>query len=164
MEVTYSISEDEARNIVKELKIYHPYGTVGDLPWQDGNHFDITFGKEIDGVQLLKQTKKIKTYSEQTEEQETLNEIRAEIQNANTLVFLGMAYHKQNLDLLMPEGETNIRRVYGTSMGISDSGTAILKKELRQFLDKVGKEMEHTYLKHLTCSAFFDEFHRSISK
>lgn len=163
LEYTYSIEEKTARDIVKKLRIYHPYGTVGDLPWQEKNQFDITFGKEITADQLLEQTNKIKTYSEQTAEQETLNAIRQEIRTANTLIFLGMAYHKQNLDLLMPEAETKVRKIYGTSFGISESNKEIHKTELRPFLDSTGKAVDHVYLNDLKCSNFLDEYSKSIT-
>lgn len=164
LEYAYLIKENEAREIVKKLRIYHPYGTVGDLPWQEKNQFEITFGKEINAQQLYEQTKKIKTYSEQTEEQETLNEIKNEVQNAQTLIFLGMAYHEQNLNLLMPDGKANTRRVFGTSLGISESNREIHKSELRRFLGDVGREMNHVYLQNLECSKFLDEYSKSIAQ
>ena len=75
-----------------------------------------------------------------------------------------MAYHKQNLDLLKPEGETKVRSIYGTSKGISDSDTNIVSGDLRQFLDIVGKDINDIRLKSLTCSEFFDEFRRTIAQ
>lgn len=163
LEHIYLISDKEAQRLVKKLKIYHPYGSVGGFPWSTGNQFDITFGKEINADKLLEQTKEIKTYSEQTDEKDTLNSIKEEVRNANTLVFLGMAYHRQNLDLLMPEGKTKVRKIYGTSMGISDSNKEIYKMELRSFLSDVGQRDGNIFLEHLKCSAFLDEFNGSLT-
>lgn len=164
LEHIYLIKEQEAQDLVKKLKIYHPYGTVGGLPWSKGNQFDITFGKEINAHQLLKLTAEIKTYSEQTDEKETLNAIKEEVRNAKTLVFLGMAYHKQNLDLLKPNENTNIRKIYGTSVGISESNQDIYKRELHTFLDNAWRQVPQTYLKSLKCSEFLDEFSGSLSE
>ena len=44
--------EREIAELMKGLNIYHPYGSVGDLPWQSGD--GIEFGGEVDVSGLWK--------------------------------------------------------------------------------------------------------------
>jgi hypothetical protein len=89
----YGIRPDEASGIVDDLNINHPYGVVGDLD-------EIPFGNT--GVNFAKLTDKIKTYTEQTADADLIAKLDTEIQRAACIIFLGFAYHDQNMRILMP--------------------------------------------------------------
>jgi hypothetical protein len=62
----YGAPEAEAASIVKCINIYHPYGFVGVLPWQDSAG-SVEFGADPDPRQLLQFAQKIKTFAEGTD-------------------------------------------------------------------------------------------------
>jgi hypothetical protein len=96
--VYYSISHDRAREIVQQLHINHPYGTVGELWDGMGN---LTFGETPNPKQLISLAQNIKTFTEIIEQKnDSNNGIRYLVKQADRIIFLGFAYHDQNLNLL----------------------------------------------------------------
>ena len=51
------------------------------------------------------------------------------MREADRIVFLGFAFHRQNMKLLWPDsgGALFHRRVYGTAIEISDSDAGLIK-------------------------------------
>jgi hypothetical protein len=83
-----------------KLKIFHPYGVVGNLPWQSRtNAVHFGGGRFNDLAELSEQ---IRTYNEEVEDAKKVDTIRDEILRAKRIVFLGFHFHKQNVELLSP--------------------------------------------------------------
>lgn len=49
---TYQMSTSDAAHLVKCIEIYHPYGTVGSLPWQNTDN-SVEYGDKPNSGQLL---------------------------------------------------------------------------------------------------------------
>jgi len=160
----YGISLEESAELVNSIEIHHPYGVVGNLPWQEGK--SVQFGATPSATQLIKLAEQIKTFTEGTNpESSEIIAIRKSTAAAENIVFLGFAYHKQNLILISPNslspekfGTTNY---YGTALGISDSDCKSINEELRDFkhTDIFEKNINNT----LNCSSLFKEYWRSLS-
>lgn len=160
----YRLTEGEVIELVKNINIYHPYGTVGTLPWVDQNRA-MEFGAEPRPKQLLELSQKIKTFTEGTDPGSSeILEIRKHMHIANRVVFLGFAFHKLNMSLIAPE-QVNVTsnleiRCFATTLGISDSGKAIVDKQIRKLY--LGAPIE-VQMANLTCADFFTEYWRSLS-
>jgi hypothetical protein len=165
----YNINHFRAKKIVSQLHINHPYGTVGDL-W-DNNYFT-TFGKIPDAIQLLKLVKKIKTFTESEttdNEQESNNRIQYLVERTDRIVFLGFAYHDQNMDLLfnhngalyVADGVPMSNNVicYGTGYGISEKDL----QQLYSTLKTKDTRISDIDISDKTCSKFFHDFWRRLS-
>nr|VFJ75732.1 MAG: hypothetical protein BECKFM1743C_GA0114222_108732 [Candidatus Kentron sp. FM]VFK22220.1 MAG: hypothetical protein BECKFM1743B_GA0114221_108452 [Candidatus Kentron sp. FM] len=63
LQVYYGMSSEAAAGLMKQLPIYHPYGSVGSLPWQGGDDV-MAFGDEPSPHQLLQLADGIKTFTE----------------------------------------------------------------------------------------------------
>lgn len=164
LQTFYGFLPDEAAGIISQIDIYHPYGSAGLLPWQDQNH-GIFFGEEIDGDKLIRIAEGIKTFTEGTDpESSEIVAIRQHFIEAEISLFLGFAYHQINLDLLrpltLPKVMQHPKRYYGTSLGISESNTELIVKELSG-LEKL--QPQFIRLKNLNCYELFHEFGRSLS-
>lgn len=97
----YRLSEAQAVNIINSLKIIHPYGTVGALPWQiDGRFTPMDYGGEIQTDQLIKYSQNIRTFTEGVHS-EKMGMLRYNMKHTERIVFLGFAFHKLNMNLLM---------------------------------------------------------------
>jgi len=68
LQTYYSLPTTVAAELVSGVHIYHPYGSVGLLPWmsRDGA---VAFGGRLDSTRLLQQAKLIKTFTEGTDEE-----------------------------------------------------------------------------------------------
>lgn len=160
----YGIEPDEAGKLINEIEIYHPYGVVGSLPWQGGQ--SVAFGAELNPQKLLNLTHQIKTFTESTDPQSReILAIRNNVIKADYIVFLGFAYHKINMKLLMQDipiaDSLKTSSCFGTAKGISDSDCEIIKAELRDFYESSIKEIN--IRNGLDCYHLFEEYWRSLS-
>jgi hypothetical protein len=125
----YGIDATKAKSVMDSLTIFHPYGKIADLPWQGKG--GIPFGFPANRSNLLMMVGQIKTYTEQVEDDAPLNAIKAEIADAETLVFLGFSYLDFNMNVLDPGRECAARNVFGTAHGISGSDVEQIKDQVR---------------------------------
>lgn len=160
----YGIQPEDAAKLVDEIEIYHPYGVVGSLPWQRGQ--SVAFGANPHPKQLLKLASQIKTFTEGTDtESSEIAAIRNNVAGAATIVFLGFAFHKLNMELmsaktLVPDllEET---AYFGTAFGISDSDCDIIESDLQNFN---GNNANKIFINNkLTCTNLFTEYWRNLS-
>jgi hypothetical protein len=161
----YAIDHTMAANLLSKLCIIHPYGVVAELPFKtrDG----ISFGGPADGYDApyLTLSNRIRTYSEQIEDPAELNAIREQVAAAEKIVFLGFAFHDQNLRMLQPEKEMVRKPIFGTAFGMSNSDLSVIGAQLLSFYDeksrltmpnKILLESEHK------CSDVFDFYSKSL--
>jgi hypothetical protein len=170
----YGIEPKQASAIVVKANIIHPYGSVGPL---ERMPFGGTEHSRMDYRDL---SKAIKTYTERIEEQEVLQNIKSAIRDAQCIVFLGFAYHKQNMALLKPARSRKIKQVYGTAYGMSDSDVSEVVAELGSFFpgrEDVPEEAGilgglsaipdmHFNIRienKLTCTQLFDHYAKSLA-
>ena len=161
----YGMSADNAASLVNTMKIYHPYGKVGSLPWTNGAA-QMEFGGEPSAQHLMRLAEQIKTFTEGTNpEASDILEIRRQVATADTLVFLGFAYHQQNLELLKhPDNLGNNKRsvvnCYGTTVGISGADLDAIAAEIEEFCNAAMFRNEN---RDLTCRELFNTYRRTLS-
>jgi hypothetical protein len=164
----YGLQSAEAAAAVSHIKVFHPYGSVGQLPWhQDAAASAVAYGEDVQPGELLSLTAGIRTFTESIEADEdgVITGAREWIDSANRIVFLGFAYHSQNMRLLWPTpvGERKVaaRNVYGTAYKISDSDIRAIEREISAYsgIDATGVSLGP----NLTCSDLFHEYQVSLS-
>jgi hypothetical protein len=167
----FRASAEDAARLIKNLKITHPYGTVGELPWQvdtDG----VPFGARLSEIQLLKMTEQIKTFTEQVEDEDSINAIRLQIQEADTVVFLGFAFHPMNMDLISPEEISSARRAFSTGYGIPPTEHEVIEQDVARALrnklkgrfDSMSEGIPVIIAVGLSCADFFYQYQRTLSR
>ncbi len=161
----YGLDSDQAGTLVKKIQIYHPYGTVGSLPWYRGIS-RIEFGAEPNPKQLIELASQIKTFTEGTDPNSSdITRIRNQMAESHIVIFLGFAFHRLNLDLIRPPDNSNSSQndvcYYGTAKGMSKSDCDVLLLDLMEF----GKaRRENIAIRNdLTCGELFQEYWRSLS-
>src|SRR6266850_456551 len=115
----YGIKQQEARSLVATLRMFRPYGSVGD------NFGGVPFGS-TSLPPLEKVVSSLKTYTEQVEDKATLQAMKTALAEAKTLVFLGSVFHENNMTLLMPpqNSHSEPKRIFATRKGVSDADLA----------------------------------------
>jgi hypothetical protein len=163
----YDLNPDEAGQLIDAMEIYHPYGLVGNLPWQNvPDAQKVRYGAKPGPKQLLELTSYIKTFTEGTDPNSSeILAIRTIITKADKIVFLGFAFHELNMKLMKPDSSTvNPDRAiscFGTAKGISDSDCAIISDECCK-LYKIPIKRIHISNK-FDCSSLFKEHWRNLS-
>jgi hypothetical protein len=161
----YAIGKKDAAAIVDATTIIHPYGSIGSL---DAVPFG---GDEHRNFDFLALSKGIKTYTEQIEEGETIEKIQGEVRNAKSIVFLGFAFHDQNMALLKPRRPLPNKEIYGTALHMSDADKSEVESQISKFFpaEKIGGlnlevfPTAHIHIENkLACAGLFDSYAKSI--
>ena len=101
---------------------------------------------------------------ELTQLKSDISATRMALSTAKRIVFLGFAFHRQNIELLFPgQGHHELMRscsVYATAHCISSADVDVIKEEL---INKAGKHLPMAIRNDLKCSQLFSEFWRSLS-
>lgn len=159
----YRISNKKAIELISYIKILHPYGTIGCLPWQNKNsEITVGFGENINTRELIDCAQNIKTFTEGMESNE-LNRLHLIMSKCDRLIFLGFAFHKLNMKLLGKGGFMNSYNYegvncFGTTFGMSESDKSAVETLINALYDDKVK----SNLENLTCSKFFEEYSRSL--
>lgn len=112
----YNCTLGEAWVVMRSLKIYYPYGYLGDIYNEFGGG-QIEFGQIHWNGDFSKVAKNIVTFSESLDDLDgSVDGIRESILVAKNLVFLGFAFHPQNLDILFDD------KVYMHNKGLGRIG------------------------------------------
>jgi hypothetical protein len=161
----YHIGELEAIDLLSAIEIFHPYGTVGLMPWS-GETDSIAFGATTSAVHLIKLSRKIKTFTEVVEPEDArVDRIRERMCEAQRLVFLGFAFHPMNVELLLPPGAPITanakRRVFGTGVGLSRAAVDDIRLDLGS---RLGMDASGLYLaRGVGCHKLFQDHRRGLS-
>ena len=161
----YIIEKKEVIDLVKKLTIFRPYGSI------DHN---VQFGSnklpDLDNI-----ISNLKTYTEKVEEGEELKQVRSAIKESNAIVFLGMAYHINNMTLLKCDCDMRRKTIYATRKGISDHDIPVVKHRILSLSnqDTVGeidtmmewpdRDVNNIYFSQ-ECRDLFDDYRLSLSE
>lgn len=161
----YEITYEDAAKIVEKLNIFHPYGKVGPLPWQDRSKA-IPFGSQ--NAKLLDLARQIKTFSEGLDDEALIGGMHSAIAASETIIFLGFAFHPNNMNLLTPPQEVFPKRVFATTLGLSDSDESVIENDIFRMLGKSDYDFQERMvmkpeMAKMPCGEFFQQYFRSLS-
>lgn len=157
----YDLEANAVSTLINRIQILHPYGSVGKLTWQNSSNTQVLYGSERSN--LLALAKQIKTFNERVHETDEITQIRSMVQQAEIIVFLGFAFHRQNLELIAPGKACKAKRIYATAHGISKSDCAVIQDELRDMLMQRGNKASIEFRNDLKCGGLFNEYWRSLT-
>lgn len=163
LEQSYGLSSDAAGRIVDSATIVHPYGAVGRLPWQSGSGHKQRFGADDDARALVESAKEIMTFGERVAEERFTQTLAKITSHASRIVFLGMAYHQQNLDLLRSEGPPHRATVYGTALGLSAFDREIIEPAIETTFKRVSAGCHVKLMPRTGCAQAMSELARTLA-
>lgn len=163
----YEVQDEKIKEILGELTIIHPYGTVGKLPWEQGDRMSVQFGTPEQN--LLNVAAGIQTFTEQVSDEDSMANMHRVISESDQLCFLGFAFHDANMQLLDPSTTLNAVRILATAYEISESDCVVIQDKILT----MGWEYMSEYLENrenidiqvrrdLTCTKFFKEYSRLL--
>jgi hypothetical protein len=160
----FGCKPERAAEIVSCLSVLHPYGQVGTLPWQNQG-ISVPFGGQIASSALIQVAESLRTFTEGTSESNSqIEQIRKAVYDAETLVFLGFAFHELNLKLLFgsrPEIPVCYsKQIFGTAVGLSESNKKAIAAELAALGRLDGIQI--TLRRELSAAQLLPEYSRSL--
>lgn len=159
----YGVSEARTQTVVNRLVMHRPYGSCGKLPWQTGDAPSVEFG-DCSPTSIAAVAREIRTFTEQVEEGDDVAAMRGAIAQADRIIFLGFAFHRQNIKLIASAVHDHTQFI-ATAMGISASDQSVIADELAkefEFEDVMNPEQRVT-LDDTTCAEFFKGYWRTIT-
>jgi hypothetical protein len=150
----YHIPLDEARKIVCEASIIHVYGSVGLLPgYTEKRDQCVEFGSTA--VNLIEVSQRIRTYTDQMSDDRISRSISNFMDAAEVLVFLGFAFHPQNLDLLHIRERRHNPLIIGTAYQVSQYNRDRYVENLKRRYSPGGAEPQ---LADMKCAQLMRDF------
>ncbi|MBV8799424.1 MAG: hypothetical protein JO208_06420 [Alphaproteobacteria bacterium] len=156
----YALPEIDAQQIVRSISLIHPYGTVGHLAWQQ--HGGLMFGAEGGGRTLLQISGQVRTFTEQMSDQNVREQIQEAMDEADNIVFLGFAFHEQNMALLKANPSRRSRKVFATALGVSASDCEAIASEVYSIYDSNRDQIRMEIRNDLKCVELFEQYWRSL--
>ncbi|WP_454758803.1 hypothetical protein [Caulobacter segnis] len=158
----FCVNVEEARAAMEHLVVHRPYGMVGRLPWRSGEGDGVNFGSG-GAQQLASVAQQIRTFTEQIEEGERLEAMRRAIAGADRIVFLGFAFHRQNVALISADIDDHTE-VLATTFGISHSDQQVIEVELSEAFGYPSvSSVERAKMAPMECKDFFKEYWRTLT-
>jgi hypothetical protein len=150
----FHVSDVKAKELMTSLKIFHPYGKVAPLPWEEVG--GLAFGGDPHGEEpnLPELYNNIRTFNEEVEEGAELQELRKLLTAGRRVIFLGFHFHQQNMDLIRlaekPEMRGSERALYATVLGREAPEVKIIREQIeKQFHPALVETLGHD------CKSFF---------
>lgn len=96
--------EESCELVAGRLRIVHPYGVTGRLPWQGDEENGATWGQD-DPENIVQLSKRIFTASQRAASRQFQSYLRAEMSRGKRLGFLGFGFDPMNVAMLFDELE-----------------------------------------------------------
>lgn len=164
----YLLSDARAAELISKLEIIHPYGSVGPLPFEGSGNSAVAYGADLHESSLIEAAGRIRTFTEQIEDDDLLVSINESVNNAETIVFMGFAFHPQNMQLLDVGIASNVRRVFATSFLCSQGDVEVFTSQIRSMLGDEQYDDEYNVDVRipvgLKCADLLSEFSRVIPR
>jgi len=101
LSTAYGITLQEAQRLVAgKLKVFHPLGSFGRLPWQTGEGPDVDWGNEA-AWNIAALSAHIRTAGQAMRDRAALGALRSAVAASQRIVFLGFDFAPAALDLLV---------------------------------------------------------------
>jgi hypothetical protein len=135
----YDVPIEQAQELTqKKLRIFRPYGSVG--PYFGPQHQCTVFGSSM-LPNLPKVQIDLRTYTEQINDHVHLEDMRKALLDAEVIVFLGCAFHENNMTLLQNKLDRSYpKKIYATRKGISPEELPLVKKSIAKLFCKNPEE------------------------
>lgn len=101
LSTAYGMTLQEAQRMVAaRLKVFHPLGSVGRLPWQTGDGPDVEWGNE-GAWNIAALSAHIRTTSQAMKDRAALSALRSAVAGSQRIVFLGFDFAPAALELMV---------------------------------------------------------------
>jgi hypothetical protein len=158
----YDVKYEAVEGAMEKLVVHRPYGSAGKLPWQKQAGPDVQFGEMHPG-KAAEAAKQIRTFTERVEEEDKLDAIKGAIAGADRIVFLGFAFHRQNIEIIAKEVQEHAE-IVATAFGISESDRSVIIRELIKAFAMKGVYPERRItLAATSCHQFFRDYWRTLT-
>lgn len=155
----------DACRLTSKMKIFHPYGQVGKLPWQDGPAAAVPYG-ELATIQSLPMiASQIRTFTERVDDDAMLQAMRNALGMADQVVYLGFSFNQMNMNLMRVEASQGLKNVYGTVYGMSGPNVNASRDRIaRSLTSPSGGMVNNWFLSGTTANSLLNDHWYQLSE
>lgn len=158
IQASFGMGLDEARSITGAARIFHPYGSLGELPW-DGQSGVAYGSEEMNRLPII--SRQIRTFTEQVEDKASLAQIKDAVGSAERLVFIGFGYHSQNLELIYST-DKQATNIWATAYEMSSGNQGAVRERLLRFLQS--PPILEPIISGNTCKDFLQNYEMALTR
>jgi hypothetical protein len=139
LSTAYGMTVQEAQRMVTgKLKLFHPLGSVGRLPWQTGEGPDVDWGNET-AWNIAALSAHIRTASQAMKDRAALSQLRSAVAASARIVFLGFDFAPAALDLMIDGSLSHNPELVIAAPGLAGANLAAALRMLKR---KTGVERD----------------------
>lgn len=165
----YGLSDQETTISFKKARISHPYGVIAQIP-QVGLAGAVPFGDTSAPESAVSLAENIVTYSEELDRSD-FKEMTAQVEAAQTVVFLGFGFRPQNVRLLTPSNSMRANKIFATAFGNSLSNRNDIVSDIHKMVagsggqtrDPSWGQVRIEVERELKCASLLDAFSKSLA-
>ena len=131
----YNKNPEETGRIINQIQIYHVYGKLGNLPWQQGDLPIPYTSKEINDTMLVKRSAEKIRISYEGSMVTEMQFARGLLLNAEVICFLGFGFDSYNMQQL--NVSENNAKIMATCFGLSQPDIS----RIHRILDKSSRSI-----------------------
>jgi hypothetical protein len=121
------IVPDQAAECVRNLRILHPYGSLGNLEWSSDSE-SLPFGADQEGLAEI--ASRIRTYTEEARNPE-IGQIQSTMAEGTVFVVIGFGFHRQKYRYITSTiGHRPNVRMFMTVYGIPEGNHVAIRREM----------------------------------
>ncbi len=162
----YDLSESATYEYFKKINIFHPYGSVGELPFSQSQS-SIHFGEEnLSPERLISIANGIKTFTEESDPNSSdIHAMKKYLESADILVFLGFAFHNLNMEILKLKKakNTSAKQCYATAKGLSSNSVEFIKSQFEKTWFPTNILPPIINMSDTTCDGLFCEYRKGLA-
>lgn len=158
----FGVGVEQVIQRFNSVPIHRPYGVAGRVEINRQTGVVRGFGG-LGAEYLADAAGMIRTFTQGVENPESLQAMKDEISNAERIVFLGSAFHRQNLELLRSKIRPSTR-ILATASGISDSDKDVVLTEMSEIFG-VGYQRGRKLIEFapMFCKDLFNSYWRTLT-
>lgn len=158
----YGVSTSEIHQLMPQLEIVRPYGIAGHLDWM--RRTDEIHGHELglEASRLANASEMIRTFTQGVADEAISKRIQTCISDAERVIFLGFAFHPQNMSILEARVDQNTE-VLATAHSASDNDRKVIQDSILKTFGYRGDRPSSIIIAAETCSGLFRSYWRTIT-
>ena len=158
----YGVSSQTILDLMPRLKIVRPYGIAGLLPWMPNPISKYNSDHRIHAAQLANSAEMIRTFTQGVADETVSAEIRSVISDAERIIFLGFAFHPQNMEILTAKVDQSTQ-VLATAHSASENDRRVIQDSILNTFGYRGDRPSSIFIAPETCSELFRSYWRTIT-
>jgi hypothetical protein len=124
----YGVEPRQVIELFNEVPLHRPYGIAGEVNWDLLSGLPRGFGGE-NTEYLARSSRMIRTFTQGVDDPSSMSGMHETLQQADRIIFLGFAFHRQNMELLA-SSIGRPKQILATASGISESDRNVIRKDI----------------------------------